>query len=448
MATGSASKRRQMFDGERMRELWLPGDGPGDSDLDLVANSLSRPGGHPTWRIYASDIPGGIKMGGQMPPARVLLDDKACYDIIASRSFSGHYKGKAWPFDFTQHGGIRAQRPNRGRQAFLSDGVTTATCIKSSSGGAYYFWGENGDPSVKKKRNPNNTSLDPDGEDDDVPESPRSPNPMDILRQDDANYRAAMSALAGGGGESMAVGDFAEDGRSSQSAVPETPESNNLKRRRLDNLTSRPLSAVDKEELEGIRAEWVKAKVECQSLRQRAEQLSAELATAMYARDQLEQERDEAIAKENGTNSRLQNKYRESEEMRLEINKRTQDAKVVSAMLEKTSKELRELKRANEEQGLIYNTAQDVEHLKNERAGLLDLAKAMLRGHNDIKNIIRAAQLANLDYDADANTMSHHIAKMGDARQSTDEEIKTLKAGFMNLGLADLWEELAKELGR
>ena len=61
MATENTPQRRKMFDGERERELWLPVDGPGDSDLDLVKSSLDRVGGHPTWRIYASDIPGGLR---------------------------------------------------------------------------------------------------------------------------------------------------------------------------------------------------------------------------------------------------------------------------------------------------------------------------------------------------------------------------------------------------
>lgn len=203
MATDNTPQRRKMFDGERERELWLPGDGPGDSDLDLVKSSVDRVGGHPTWRIYANDIPGGIVEGGQKPPTRVYLDDKACFDIIQSRAFSGHSKGRNWPFDFTQHGGIRATRPNRGRPALLSDGITIGTCTKPS--GTYFFWGADGDPSKKKKHRATSANLD------DVEiESPRSPGPMDILRQDDANYAAAFAAV--GDDDAMAIDDGVEGG--------------------------------------------------------------------------------------------------------------------------------------------------------------------------------------------------------------------------------------------
>lgn len=189
-------------------------------------------------------------------------------------------------------------------------------------------------------------------------------------------------------------------------------------------------------------------RTEAQNLRQRTEQLSAELASALDARDNLERDLADARNKEKGSIAKLELKLRECEELRLEINKRTQDAKVVTSMLDKTSRELRELKKNNAEQGLLHNTADEVKALKGEHAALLDLAKSFMRGHAEVKKIIREAQHAGYGEEADAADLTRYISMLGDARQGTEQEVKTLKMGFLNMGHAKLWEELAKELGR
>ena len=103
---------------------------------------------------------------------------------------------------------------------------------------------------------------------------------------------------------------------------------------------------------------------------------------------------------------------------------------------------------SNAERGLMVDTAQEVGILKNEHACLLDLCKTLLQGHANVKKIIVDLQLAGLEHLAENSELSRHIGSLGDARSSTDEQLKSIKGGFADLDVAGLWEELFKELPR
>jgi hypothetical protein len=212
MASSPAPKPAQMFDGYVMRDLWSVGDGGGDRDKDLVAASIMRANGHPTWKLYCGEL-----TSKHSTPKYVYLDDKACYDVIASGWFTGTTKGEAWPFDFGKHGMIRASRPNRGRPAFIEDkhGETVVASARKHGGrdpakDLYFFWGAGGDPNKteadKKADRERKRRLGFEETEEtvkrmrlEVEEAARareeSPGPMDLVRAHDARITEAKKQL-------------------------------------------------------------------------------------------------------------------------------------------------------------------------------------------------------------------------------------------------------------
>jgi hypothetical protein len=107
-------------DGRRMRVVWRPGDGDGNPNQQIVTRYLNLVNGHPTWRIYTSNIKLPITRGSpEEPPHYCYLDDRACYAIYCSEAYTLKEKGEFWPSDFNKFGNIRKVRLNRGSKAYL-----------------------------------------------------------------------------------------------------------------------------------------------------------------------------------------------------------------------------------------------------------------------------------------------------------------------------------------
>ncbi|KAI4620200.1 hypothetical protein J4E80_004726 [Alternaria sp. BMP 0032] len=111
-------------DGKRMRILWHDGDGNGDSNKAFVMRSKTTVRGHPTWKMYMGKVPRPIIYGRKEPPRYVYLDDKACYAVYNSQTYTAKELSTFWPYDFDNLGNIKASRPNRGRPAYLENSTT------------------------------------------------------------------------------------------------------------------------------------------------------------------------------------------------------------------------------------------------------------------------------------------------------------------------------------
>jgi len=111
-------------DSKRMRILWHDGDGSGDSNKAFVTRSKTTVRGHPTWKIYMGKVPRPIIYGRKEPPRYVYLDDKACYAVYNSQTYTAKELSTFWPYDFDNLGNIKANRPNRGRPAYLANSTT------------------------------------------------------------------------------------------------------------------------------------------------------------------------------------------------------------------------------------------------------------------------------------------------------------------------------------
>ena len=111
-------------DGKRMRILWHDGDGNGDSNKAFVMQSKTTVRGHPTWKMYMAKVPRPIIYGRKEPPRYVYLDDKACYAVYNSQTYTAKGLSTFWPYDFDNLGNITASRPNRGRPAYLENSTT------------------------------------------------------------------------------------------------------------------------------------------------------------------------------------------------------------------------------------------------------------------------------------------------------------------------------------
>ncbi|KAI4686024.1 uncharacterized protein J4E88_003861 [Alternaria novae-zelandiae] len=111
-------------DGKRMRILWRDGDGNGDSNKAFVMRSKTTVRGHPTWKMYMAKVPRPVIYGRQEPPRYVYLDDKACYAVYNSQTYTAKELSTFWPYDFDNLGNIKASRPNRGRPAYLENSTT------------------------------------------------------------------------------------------------------------------------------------------------------------------------------------------------------------------------------------------------------------------------------------------------------------------------------------
>ncbi|KAF2841781.1 hypothetical protein M501DRAFT_342284 [Patellaria atrata CBS 101060] len=128
----------QIFDGKAMREIWQPHDPDGDDDPHIIERNRYNNQGHPTFKIFCSDV-GEIIIGKKEPPKYCYLDDKAACDILFSPRYSAAEKGKYWPYDFEQRGIIRSNRPNRGRPALDANGNPRSAPKRD---GIYIFSGE------------------------------------------------------------------------------------------------------------------------------------------------------------------------------------------------------------------------------------------------------------------------------------------------------------------
>jgi hypothetical protein len=147
MANSRSSVPQMTSDGKRMRVVWKPGDGDGDSSTYLVERSINILKGHPTWKVFMGDIDLPIERGSKNePPHYVYLDDRACYYIYLSKMYSKEELKMFWPFDFSNQGQIKQGRKNRGRVAYLDD-----SCVKIAKGplrGKEKWYEFSGDPEV------------------------------------------------------------------------------------------------------------------------------------------------------------------------------------------------------------------------------------------------------------------------------------------------------------
>lgn len=136
-----------------LREIWQPGDVDGlqNGEIPHTLNHIER------FRFFQHDI-GPIVREDNSPPRHVILDDKACYDILQSEAYTARERGKYWIHDFATGGNVRIGRVNRGRAALASivDGgelinrgdvtgpqeVGWAVMGDKKNGKKYYFTGE------------------------------------------------------------------------------------------------------------------------------------------------------------------------------------------------------------------------------------------------------------------------------------------------------------------
>ncbi|CAN9083115.1 hypothetical protein CUC08_Gglean010238 [Alternaria sp. MG1] len=125
VATVPGSSPTMISDGKRMRVLWVNGHGDGDSTKSFIDRSKTTVRGHPTWKLFAGDVPSPIFRGRREPPKYVYLDDRACYAIYSSKFYDEKELKTFWPYDFDNLGNIKASRPNRGRPAYLDTACTT-----------------------------------------------------------------------------------------------------------------------------------------------------------------------------------------------------------------------------------------------------------------------------------------------------------------------------------
>lgn len=112
-------------DGRRMRAVWQPGHGHGDSTQHIVDRCKTTIRGHPTWKMFIEDISQPIvRDSEQEPPHYVYLDDHACHTVWKSQQYSNAELKTYWPFDFDHQGNVKTGRPNRGRAAWTSSDKT------------------------------------------------------------------------------------------------------------------------------------------------------------------------------------------------------------------------------------------------------------------------------------------------------------------------------------
>ncbi|KAF2791271.1 hypothetical protein K505DRAFT_188535, partial [Melanomma pulvis-pyrius CBS 109.77] len=137
--------------GKRMRMVWKPNDGDGDSSTYLVERSMNILKGHPTWKVFMGNVDFSIERGSKdEPPHYVYLDDRACYAVYCSKAYSHDDLHTFWPFDFSTQGTIKQGRKNRGRKAYLDDSCAEIARAPLRSKGKWYDF--TGDPKVTEYR--------------------------------------------------------------------------------------------------------------------------------------------------------------------------------------------------------------------------------------------------------------------------------------------------------
>lgn len=148
--------RPMMWDGKVERAIWRPGDGNGDPNVELFEKSQYLGRGHPTWKLFAGDVPEDITIGENEPPRYVYLDDKAAYAILNSSAYTNREKQLYWGMDYNNSGRMKRGRPNRGRPAYKDDNQTTfASATQPGRFPDYVFTGETAEsraPTTRKKK--------------------------------------------------------------------------------------------------------------------------------------------------------------------------------------------------------------------------------------------------------------------------------------------------------
>ncbi|KAJ4295241.1 hypothetical protein N0V90_007252 [Kalmusia sp. IMI 367209] len=141
-------------DGLCVRKVWRPEHGNGDSTPHVIQRVKGTIKGHPTWKVYTSDVPHPILRGSrQEPPHYVYLEDRACYAIWKSMLYTYKELRTFWPFDFDHQGNIKAGRKNRGRPAWSDESETAYAKANLRAKGKYYeFTGAPAVTDYKPKR--------------------------------------------------------------------------------------------------------------------------------------------------------------------------------------------------------------------------------------------------------------------------------------------------------
>lgn len=423
MAPTPARDRLQMFDGERLREIWVPSDGPGDGEVDLVTSGHTRTGGHPTWKIFASDLENGVQRASNRPPMRVYLDDKACYEVLSSGLFSANQLGKCWPYDFTQVGKLRATRPNRGRAACLDDGKI-ATSFRSNK--IYYFKGASSELSKKRKA----THIDNDDHDQDeirADVGTASPISLAIERMDEDNNAHARRTIDNS--EDAQVGADADSDAAAQV----------VKRRRMHNdLFDKPLDQLDKVDLEKLREEYVKAVEEAEQLEQKAAERHYEASRARLQVLEITKDRDELLERLQDVKGRLVSKHRDHHELALVLKRHNQDSLVVKSMLDKTKKELDSLK--NEHAVDKVRTEADgeeaIDKLRREHESVLELCRTLYIGHSSSKAIIDDIRQETFE------DLPDNLKPFVDIQEVVDDGIGAIKTDMEEKGIGNVLDDI------
>lgn len=440
MASADASNSHQAFDGERLRDLWAPGDGSGDPDHDLIHNSHLHAHGHPTWKLFCGELSDG-------PPPRVYLDDKAAYDVLQSGRFSGHQRSRAWPFDFGQHGNIRALRPNRGRPAMIDlpdGGEAIATVVKANSSGIYYFYGEEGDPNTrnrKRKRPPGFVEIEQSPAEE--PER-SSPGPMDLVRQDKVNMAAVKETMGK---------DMAEHCPNTDTIEANNGSPGSHKRYRADTLVSKPLSHVEQVELDGLRAEYI-------SLSQKTKELSRLLAEAQAASVKANKKNhvyEEEIAEMRHRLEEIQDsrndENRKLETMRLAHSKLDMEHRVIVKMRDTLTAQKGEMKKRLDALEIENNdlrqnakTSGDQADQLQKREGELDtlvqIATSLYFHHEEMKKGVHQAIEAAEGQTAEENNLVAPILILADVRDAAVEELADAEDTVKTRGHGDLWNKV------
>lgn len=141
-------------DGKRMRKVWRPGDGDGDSSEHVIERTMNTVKGHPTWKIYIDEVKLPIVRGSEdEPPHYVYLDDRACYAIYCSGAYNQEELREFWPWDFNHQANIKQGRMNRGHPAYLDDSNTEYAKGQLRRKGQWYtFYGEPETTEYKPRR--------------------------------------------------------------------------------------------------------------------------------------------------------------------------------------------------------------------------------------------------------------------------------------------------------
>nr|POE47217.1 hypothetical protein CFP56_00549 [Quercus suber] len=144
-----------------LREIWRPGDPDGAPDADYHGR-CGPPPAEGRWRFYQVQTGHGPVSAKNVPPAYVVLDDLAAWQVYVSDIPLSH-RAQFWSHDFAGAGSIRSQRRHRGRGALgdpNADGIHQYFFGHTAAGtySKHYFIGEQNhravvyiDPNAKRR---------------------------------------------------------------------------------------------------------------------------------------------------------------------------------------------------------------------------------------------------------------------------------------------------------